>query len=105
MRIDDRFDGLVASLSGFYRTWYVFVGLELGLLQRLRDAGSERLTPAERAQRTGTEARLVSDWAWGADAHDLVTTDGGRIAGPDDIAIVLLEADRPEYLGGQFLHA
>ncbi len=28
---DDRFDDLVASLGGFYRTWYVYVGLELGL--------------------------------------------------------------------------
>ena len=39
MRLDDRFDDLVASLGGFYRTWYVYVGLELGLLERLRDAG------------------------------------------------------------------
>ncbi|HEY3336579.1 MAG TPA: class I SAM-dependent methyltransferase [Candidatus Limnocylindrales bacterium] len=105
MRTDDRFDDLVASLGGFYRTWYVFVGLELGLLQRLRDSGPQGLTPAELAGRTGTEPRLVSDWAWGADAHDLVTIGDGRIAIPDDIAIVLLEADRSEYLGGQFLHA
>ena len=69
---DDRFDDLVASLGGFYRTWYVFVGLELGLLQRLRDAGPEGLTAAELARRTGTEPTLVADWAWGADAHDLV---------------------------------
>ena len=82
MRIDDRFDDLVASLGGFYRTWYVFVGLELGLLQRLRDAGAEGLTPAELAQRTGTEPRLVTDWAWGADAHDIVTIEDGRIAVP-----------------------
>jgi SAM-dependent methyltransferase len=105
MRIDDRFDDLVASLGGFYRTWYVFVGLELGLLQRLRDAGAEGLTPAELARRTGTEPRLVSDWAWGADAHDLVTMEDGRIAVPDDVAVVLLDAARSEYLGGQFLHA
>src|SRR6478609_2424474 len=105
MRIDDRFDDLVASLGGFYRTWYVFVGLELGLLQRLRDAGAEGLTPAELAQRTGTEPRLVTDWAWGADAHDIVTIEDGRIAVPNDVAVVLLDADRSEYLGGQFLHA
>jgi len=105
MRIDDRFDDLVASLGGFYRTWYVFVGLELGLLQRLRDAGAEGLTPAELARRTGTEQRLVTDWAWGADAHDIVTIEDGRIAVPDDVAVVLLDADRSEYLGGQFLHA
>jgi SAM-dependent methyltransferase len=105
MRIDDRFEDLVASLGGFYRTWYVFVGLELGLLQRLRDAGAEGITPAELARRTGTQPGLVNDWAWGADAHDLVTIEDGRVSIPDDIATVLLDADRSEYLGGQLLHA
>ena len=105
MRVDDRFDDLVTSLGGFYRTWYVYVGLELGLFGRLRDAGSNGLTAEELAQRTGTEARLVHDWSWGADAHDLVAIDAGRITMPEDIAIVLLDADRSEYLGGQFLHA
>jgi SAM-dependent methyltransferase len=105
MRIDDRFDDLVASLGGFYRTWYVYVGLELGLLQRLQDAGAEGLTADELARRSGTAMRLVADWAWGADAHDLVVLENGRITVPDDIAIVLLHADRSEYLGGQYLHA
>lgn len=105
MRIDDRFDDLVASLGGFYRTWYVYVGLELGLLQRLRDAGDEGITADELARRTGTEPRLLADWAWGADAHDLVVVEDGRISVPDDVARVLLDADSSEYLGGQFLHA
>ena len=105
MRVDDRFDDLVSSLGGFYRTWYVYVGLELGLFQRLRDAGSNGLTADELAQRTGTEPRLVHDWSWGADAHDLVAIDAGRITMPEDIAVVLLDADRSEYLGGQYLHA
>lgn len=105
MRMDDRFEDLVASLGGFYRTWYVYVGLELGLLQRLREAGPGGLTPPELARRTATSARHVADWAWGADAHDLVTIEDGRITLPEDIALILLDADRSEYLGGQFLHA
>jgi SAM-dependent methyltransferase len=105
MRVDDRFDDLVATLGGFYRTWYAYVGLELGLFQRLRDVGADGLTADELAMRTGTEPRLVRDWAWGADAHDLVRIEGGRITIPEDIAVVLLDADRSEYLGGQFLHA
>jgi len=57
--LDDRFDDLVASLGGFYRTWYVVAGLELGLLARLRDAGADGLTAEELARRTGTEPALA----------------------------------------------
>jgi SAM-dependent methyltransferase len=105
MRLDDPFDELVISLGGFYRTWYVYVGLELGLLERLHEAGTGGLTAAELAERTGTQSELVRRWAWGADVHDLVELDGDRIVLFDEVAAVLLDADRPEYLGGQFLHA
>jgi SAM-dependent methyltransferase len=106
MRLDDRFDDLVASLGGFYRAWYVVTGIELGLLARLREGGPVGLTADELAKRTGTEAALVVRWAWGATAHDLIEpADDGRLRVPDDVATVLLDADRPEYLGGQFLHA
>jgi SAM-dependent methyltransferase len=106
MRLDDRFDDLVASLGGFYRTWYVVTGLELGLLARLREAGRAGLTADELASRTGTEPALVLRWAWGATAHDLLEpADDGRLRVQDEVASILLDADRPEYLGGQFLHA
>lgn len=105
MHLDDRFDDMVASLGGFYRIWYVYAGLELGLFARLRDAGAGGLTVDELARRTGTEATLVGRWAWGADAHDLLEVSGGRLHVPEDVAAILLAADRPEYLGGQFLHA
>ncbi len=105
MSLDDRFDDLVASLGGFYRTWLVYVGLELGLFERLRAAGRTGLTVEELAAATGTEARLVDSWAWGADAHDLLEIGEGRLHMPEDVAAVLLDADRAEYLGGQYLHA
>jgi SAM-dependent methyltransferase len=105
MRLDDPFDELVVSLGGFYRTWYVFVGLELGLLERLHAAGADGLGAADLAAATGTDADLVRRWAWGADVHDLVELDGDRITLFEEVAAVLLDADRPEYLGGQFLHA
>ena len=93
--------------AGFYRTWYVYVGLELGLLQRLRDAGASGLTADELAQRTGTEPRLVRRLGVGRRR----ARPGRAIDGEPDHAVpttspvVLLDADRPEYLGGQFLHA
>ncbi len=105
MSLDDRFDDMVASLGGFYRTWFVYAGLELGLFARLWDAGPSGLTVGELARATGTDEELVGRWAWGADAHDLVETGDGRLFLPDDVATILLSPDRSEYLGGQFLHA
>ncbi len=106
MQLDDRFDDLVASLGGFYRAWYVVTGLELGLFARLRGAGTAGLTPDELARRTDTEPSLITRWAWGAVAHDLLEPTGtGGSACPSDIARILLDATRPEYLGGQYLHA
>ena len=63
------------------------------------------MTAEELARRTGTEPALVGRWAWGAEAHDLIEIEDGRLRIPDDVAGILLDADRPEYLGGQFLHA
>ena len=105
MRLDDRFEELVASLGGFYRTWYVFLGLELGLFDALRDAGRAGLTAGALAARCGTEPSLTDRWAWGADAHGLVEVVGGRIVIPADVAAILLDANRPEFLGGQFQFA
>ena len=105
MQLDDRFDDLVASLGGFYRTWYVVTGIELGLFARIRDAGAGGMTAAELAKRTGTQPALVGRWAWGAAAHDLIELAGDRLRIEDDVATILLDTNRPEYLGGQFLHA
>ena len=41
---DDRFDDLIGSLAGFHRTWLVYLGVELGLFERLRAAGEAGLT-------------------------------------------------------------
>jgi SAM-dependent methyltransferase len=103
--LDDRFDDMIASLGGFYRAWFVHVGLELGLFARLRRAGSGGMTAAELAADTGTDPELVERWAWGADAHDLVEIGDGRLILPDDVAMILLDPDRSEYLGGQYLLA
>lgn len=105
MRLDDRFDDLVASLGGFYRTWYVFVGLELGLFDALRDAAGAGLTASELAAKCRLEPSLTARWVWGADAHGLVEIAGGRIQIPADVAAILLDANRPEFLGGQFQFA
>ena len=63
MRTDDRFEDMVASLGGFYRTWYVYVGLELGLLQRLREA--DIAISLERPQVNMVVTRKLTDYCLG----------------------------------------
>ena len=102
---DDRYDDLIASLGGFHRSWLVYLGMELGLFSRLRAAGPGGLTPAELASATATDPAAVDAWVWASDAHGLTTYDDGRVTVDDDVAAILLDDDRADYLGGQFVHA
>ena len=102
---DDRFDDLIASLGGFHRSWLVYLGIELGLFAHLREAGSTGMTTEDLGAAAGCQPRAIEAWAWAADAHDLVTLDEERLTLDEDVAIILLDEGRPEYLGGQFMHA
>ena len=105
MPLDERFDDLIASLGGFHRSWLIYLGIELGLFERLRSAGPAGLTPDELAGQAGCQESAVEAWAWAADAHDLVTLEDGRLTADDEVAIILLDSNRSEFLGGQFVHA
>ncbi len=105
MRLDDRFDALIDRLAGFHHAWLVYLGLELGLFLRLRDAGSTGLTVSDLATAAECDARAVDAWAWAADAHDLVRFDAGRLVLDEETGVILLDEQRPEFLGGQYVHA
>jgi SAM-dependent methyltransferase len=102
---EDRFDDLIASLGGFHRTWLIYLGIELGLFARIREAGSDGIGPAELATSTGTAPDAVGAWAWASHAHDLTRFEDGRLTIDDDVAAILLDDQRAEFLGGQFVHA
>ena len=102
---EDRFDDLIASLGGFHRSWLIYLGIELGLFARVREAGRQGITPAELATLTGTHPDAVAAWSWATDAHDLTRFDDGRLSIDDDVAQILLDDDRADFLGGQFVHA
>jgi SAM-dependent methyltransferase len=104
MNLDDRFDDLVTSLGGFYRAWVIQLGLELDLFAALRAAGAAGLTTAELASATGTAPDPIATWCRAAFASDLVDCAGERIVLDEITASILLDADRPEYLGGQFAY-
>ena len=105
MGTDDRFDDLIASLGGFHRTWLVYLGTELGLFAAVRSAGPDGITPADLAIATATHRPAVETWAWAIDAHDLGRLEDGRLTVDEDVAAILLDGDRADYLGGQFAHA
>ena len=105
MTLDDRFDDLVTSLGGFYRSWVIQLGLELGLFGALRRAGPGGLTPGELATQTRTAADPIAAWCRAAFANDIVDDDGERVRLDEVTAAILLDVDRPEYLGGQFVYS
>jgi SAM-dependent methyltransferase len=102
---EDRFDDLIASLGGFHRSWLVYLGIELGLFARIRDAGVSGISPEELARATGTNPAAVGAWSWASDAHDLTTFEDGVLTIDHDTAQILLDDGRSDFLGGQFVHA
>jgi SAM-dependent methyltransferase len=105
MRLDDRFDELIDTLSGFHRTWIVYLGLELGLFARLRTAGRDGLSAADLASACGCATGPIDAWVAAADAHELAELRDDRLVLDDDTAVILLDDARPEFLGGQFVHS
>jgi SAM-dependent methyltransferase len=105
MGLDDRYDDLIGSLGGFYRTWLVYLGLDLGFFRALRAAGDAGLGIDDLAARTSTHPRAVATWAWAADAHGLVHSAAESVHVDDETAAILLDEQRLEFLGGQFIHS
>jgi SAM-dependent methyltransferase len=105
MVIDDRFDDLIETLAGFHRTWIVHLGLDLGLLARVREGGPAGITPDALAAECGCASDPVRAWTIAADAHGIVLFDGERVMIDEATARVLLDEESPDYLGGQLSHA
>src|SRR5688572_22091401 len=105
MNAADRFDELAQSLGGFYRSWIVYLGLDLGLFAAVRRAGEAGITLADLAKEAECAPEPVEAWARAAHASALVDFDGQRLRLDEATASVLLDDTRPEYLGGQFVAA
>jgi SAM-dependent methyltransferase len=105
MTIDDRFDDLAASLVGFHRTWVVYLGLELGLFERIRMAPAAGIALEALASEAACQDGATRAWALAAHASELVDFDGTTIRIDPLTAAVLLDEARPEYLGGQFIYS
>ena len=105
MRLDDRFDELIDTLTGFQRTWLVYLGVELGLFAHLRAAGRQGLPASELASLSGCASGPIEAWVSAADAHELAELRDDRLVLDEETAVILLDDSRPEFLGGQFVHS
>ena len=101
----DRFEELAASVAGFYQSWVIYLGLELGLFARIREAGPAGIAPDALAAATSCRPEPVRAWLRAAHSADLVALDGDRAHLADDVVDILLDDTHPEYLGGQFVVA
>jgi SAM-dependent methyltransferase len=82
----------------------VFLGVDLGFFRAIRGAGETGLGVEDLALRTSTHPRAVETWAWAAAAHGLVNAEGGVLTVDPETALILLDEQRSEFLGGQFVH-
>ena len=71
----------------------------------IRAAGEAGLRVEDLAVRTSTHPRAVETWAWAAGAHGLVGSDDGVLTIDPETALILLDEQRSEFLGGQFVHS
>jgi SAM-dependent methyltransferase len=101
----DRFEELAATVGGFYRSWVVYLGLELGLFARIRQAGAAGLGADQLAADADCRPEPIAAWVRAAHAGDLIELEDGRATLDDDVATILLDDTHPEYLGGQFVVA
>ena len=105
MRSAERSDELATSLGGFYSCWVAYIGLELGLFGSLKAAGRAGLSAADLAGAAQCAPAPIAAWVRAAHATELVELDGDRAWLDPDMATVLLDEDRPEFLGGQVVSA
>lgn len=109
--LDRTFDELIESLVGFYRSWFLSLGVELGLLRAVADAGPRGVSGDELARAAQVHPPAADAWLRGAYAHrivELASEDGEtpeRFSLPPVLAQILLDEDSSYYLGGQFVRS
>jgi SAM-dependent methyltransferase len=107
--LDRRFDELIESLVGFYRSWFLALGVEVELVRPVSEAGVRGITADELAQAAGIHAPAADLWLRGAYAHRIVELAASeeplRFAIDPALAQILLDEDSSYYLGGQFVRS
>ena len=94
----------VADFGATFHAGLVVIGESLGLYKAL---AGQALTPAELAERTGTDERYVREWLNSQAAGEYVQYDPptGRYSLSEEQAFALADEKSPAYLPGAFLLA
>jgi len=107
--LDRRFDELIESLVGFYRSWFLALGVELGLVRAVAAAGPAGVTADELAAAAAAHPPAADLWLRGAYAHRIVELvsvgEPPRFAIDPALAQILLDEASTHYLGGQFVRS
>jgi SAM-dependent methyltransferase len=107
--LDERFDELIESLVGFYRSWFLALGVELELVRPVSEAGARGITADELARGAAIHPPAADLWLRGAYAHRIVelasSDDPLRFAIDPALAQILLDEESSYYLGGQFVRS
>jgi SAM-dependent methyltransferase len=93
---------VVTDFGAALSSQLAFIGQRLGLYKALADGGAA--TPAELAQRTGTNERYVREWLINQGSGGYVEYDPatGRYHLSPEQAVALTDEDSPFYVGGGF---
>lgn len=111
--LDRTFDDLIEDLVGFYRTWFLALGAELGLAEAVATAGPSGADATAVARAASVDATAADAWLRGAYAHGIVELASGSHAAGDPprftmrsaLARILLDEASQYYLGGQFIRS
>src|SRR5207237_2153648 len=93
---NDRFEELATSVGGFYRSWVIYLGLELGLFERIRASGTAGLAAPALAAAANCRLGPIEAWVRAAHAGDLIELHDSRAIMTDAVAAVLLDDTPPE---------
>ena len=91
---------LISDMGGAAGMALAYVGDQLGIFKAM--AGAGKMTPAELAESTGLNQRLLEEWLNAQAAGGYVTYDNadGTYTLPEEQAFVLTNPDSPVYMGG-----
>jgi SAM-dependent methyltransferase len=93
---------VVGDFGAALSSTLVYIGQKLGLYQAMANAGP--VTPAELAERTGTNERYVREWLINQAAGGYVeyAPESGRYSLPPEQTVALTDESSPFYVGGGF---